>query len=389
VVSIISRDSSSLKAFMKSKVRKIEPGGDYRDAVSEAAACLAEGGVVVFPTETVYGVGARATNPKALARLREIKQRPDEKPFTVHIGSRSAVDRFVPQLQGMGRRLTEKAWPGPLTLIFDVPEARQAPVIQESSPEHVSAMYHEGTIGIRCPDDYVALGVLGQAGVPIVAASANPAGAPAPVTAEEALATLDGQVDLVLDAGRTRYARPSTIVHVTVDGGYEFVREGVLDERTIRRLTNVHFLLVCSGNTCRSPMAEGLLRHLLAERIGCSDAELEERGYHVESAGVSAFAGASPSPQGVEALRARNIDISSHRSRPLTLELVHRADYIFTMTRSHLQAIHELAPGGTDRARLLNEVEIEDPIGSSEAVYARTADQLERALRHRLEEIPL
>lgn len=373
---------------MKSKVRKIDPGGDYRDAVAEAAACLAEGGIVVFPTETVYGVGARATSPATLARLRALKQRPDEKPFTVHIGSRAAVERFVPKLEGVGRRLTEKAWPGPLTLIFEVPEAHQAPVIQESSPEHVPAMYHEGTIGIRCPDDNVALGLLSQAGVPVVAASANPGGAPAPVTAEEAIDMLDGQVDLVLDAGRTRYARPSTIVRIA-NGGYEYLREGVLDERTIRRLTHTHVLLVCTGNTCRSPMAEGLLRRLLAQRLGCPENQLEDRGYHVESAGTAAFPGAAPSPQGVEALRARGIDISSHRSQPLTLELVHRADYILTMTQSHLDEVRRMLPGGPARARLLGEADIEDPIGASEAVYARCADQLETALRQRLEEIPL
>jgi len=106
-------------------------------------------------------------------------------------------------------------------------------------------MYHEGTIGIRCPDDRVAADVLTTAGVPVVAASANPGGALAPVEAEEALHMLNGQVDLILDAGRSRYAKPSTIVRVD-DAGYRIVRQGVLDERTVRRLAQTTFLLVCT-----------------------------------------------------------------------------------------------------------------------------------------------
>lgn len=373
---------------MKTVIRKLLPGGDYRDAVREAAECLASGGVVVFPTETVYGVGADATNPAALNRLREVKGRPDEKPFTVHIGNRAAVDRFVPDLQGMGRRLTEKAWPGPLTLIFEVPDTDKAPVIRESSNQHTASMYHEGTIGIRCPDDFVAAAVLSEARVPVVASSANPAAAPPPVTAEEAIATLDGKVDLILDTGRTRYAKASTIVRVT-DSGYEVLREGVLDERTIRKLTHTNFLVLCSGNTCRSPMAAGILRHLLAEKLGVAPRDLESRGYRVESAGVSTFGGAPAAGPAIEVLAARNIDISTHRSQSVTLDQLHRADYIFAMTRSHLAAIRTLSPAAAERARLVDDTDIEDPIGEGQAVYARTADQIEAALRHRLEEIPL
>jgi tRNA threonylcarbamoyl adenosine modification protein (Sua5/YciO/YrdC/YwlC family) len=374
---------------METKVKKISPDREGQAAILEAAACLASGGLVVFPTETVYGVGACATNPEAMARLREVKGRNGGKPFTVHIGSRSNVTRFVPELHGVGHRLTEKAWPGPLTLIFQVNNVEAAPVIQETSVEHAPAMYYEGTIGIRCPDDRVAADVLNHAAVPIVAASANFAGEPAAVTAEEAIACLNGQVDFILDAGRTLYARASTVVRVNTDG-YHILREGVLDERTIRRLTKTNFLVVCSGNTCRSPMAEGLLRHILAERIGCSEQELEERGFHVESAGISASYGLSPSPQAIEAMKARQIDISNHRSQPITLEQIHRADYIFAMTEAHLQGLSSFTAAARDRAKRIDEVgDIEDPIGADESVYAECAAQLEKAIRRRIEEVPL
>jgi len=373
---------------MKTRIRKLESHGDYATAIHEAARCLADGGLVVFPTETVYGLGANAVDPAALKRLREVKERHEDKPFTVHIGSRSAVHRFVPNLTGMGQRLTSKAWPGPLTLIFHVEDVSAAQVIRETDPQHAKALYHDGTIGIRCPDDRAALGLLSAAGVPVVAASANPAAQPAPVSADEALSSLNGKVDLVLDAGRTRYAKPSTIVEVT-DRSFQIVREGVLDERIIRRMTQVNFLVVCSGNTCRSPMAEGILRKLLAEKLGVNEEELAALGYSVESAGVSAIGGICPTPAAVRALAARGISIASHRSQPLTAELVNRADYIFTMTDSHVESIARLYPAARDRVRKIADQDIEDPMGEGDDVYAQCARRIEQALSSRLQEVTL
>ncbi len=373
---------------MKTRICQLNSDAEYWNVIREAAACLREGGLVVFPTETVYGLGANAGDPRALAKLRAVKERPDTKPFTVHIGNRATVERYVPKMSGLGKRLVAKGWPGPLTLIFKVEDPAAAPVIQDMSPDHVAAMYHEGTIGIRCPDDRAAADLLNEARVPIVAASANPAGQPAPVEADEAIEWLDGRVDMILDNGRTRYAKASTIVRV--DGErYDFVREGVLDERGVRRLSRVNFLLVCTGNTCRSPMAEGLLRQMLAQRLGCRENELDERGYGVESAGTAAYEGAEPSPEAVRAMRARGIDISGHRSRPLTVEQIGRADYIFTMNRSHLGSVTALSPAARDRVRRIADRDIEDPIGGSGAEYAECAESLEQALRERLEEVAL
>jgi tRNA threonylcarbamoyl adenosine modification protein (Sua5/YciO/YrdC/YwlC family) len=358
----------------------------YSDAIQKASSVLEAGGLVIFPTETVYGVGACALLPDAVQKLRVLKSRTDGKPFTVHIGTKSTVTRFVPDISGTGRRLVNKSWPGPLTIIFHVDDPAAAPVIRDSSPEHIAALYHDGTIGIRCPDDHVAVDLLTATSRPVVAASANLAGNPAPLTAEEALRDLDGQVDLVIDAGRTRYNLASTIVEVDGDN-CRILREGVLDDRMLQRLNRTSFLVVCSGNTCRSPMGEGLLRRLLAEKLNCREAELPEKGYHVESAGTGAYGGTPATPEAVEVLKARGIDLSGHRSQPLTLEQVNRADYILAMTRRQLESIKAMTGGAEHRVLQVDDQDIEDPIGGTLQDYQECANRIEEALRRRLEEV--
>jgi len=371
---------------METKVIKLDASKNIDSAVAEAQAVLAGGGLVGFPTETVYGLAGRVDVGEGLTRLSELKERPANKPFTLHIGSRSVLGQYVPRLSQKNQIFLRKAWPGPLTVIFELDKCQQEQVRERMSQSQIQALYYNNSIGIRLPDHLVAKKLLSRAGGAVVAPSANLAGSAAATCADDVLAQLAGKIELVLDSGPTRYGRASTIVRLS-GGEMEVVREGVLDAGTIQRMRSVTILFVCTGNSCRSPMAVGFCRKELAEKLGCSVDQLEEKGYKIISAGSAAFDGASASPESIEVCREGQADISEHRSGALTAGLLNQADLIYVMDNSHLRAVERIAPDAANRTCLLAEDgEIGDPIGMPLERYRQCGQQIAAEVRKRLEE---
>jgi len=372
---------------MPTEVRTVDLEGNYRQVLHYAADLLRAGKLVAFPTETVYGVGARADRAAAVQALRVVKGRQESKPFTLHVGSPGEVERYVPRLSGLARRFVRRAWPGPVTIVFPVDDPHAAPAVREYGDELVDLLYHDGTIGIRCPAEVVAAELLTEAAVPVVAASANRAGNPPPRTAEEVVAELDGSIDLLVDGGPARFAKASTVVRLG-DEGYELMRHGVINERTLRRYGALNILFVCSGNTCRSPMAAALCRQKLAERLGCSPAELTDRNIHVTSAGTGGFGGTPASEGAVRALTRRGIDLGGHVAQALSADLIAQSDHIYCMTGNHREAVVSMLPSAAERTELLGiTAEIEDPFGGPDENYERCAAEIDAALTRRIEEM--
>jgi L-threonylcarbamoyladenylate synthase len=192
-------------------------------AIREAADILRRGGVVAFPTETVYGLGADALNPHAVEKVFAAKGRPTDNPLIVHLAGVEKIEEYVDDIPPIALRLADAFWPGPLTLVM-----KRSILVSDL----VTAGLH--TVGVRVPNHPVALALLREFGEGIVAPSANLSGRPSPTTAQHVEADLGGRIEMILDAGATDFGVESTVLDITQTPPV-ILRFGALTRETIEQ----------------------------------------------------------------------------------------------------------------------------------------------------------
>jgi L-threonylcarbamoyladenylate synthase len=373
---------------METKVIQVDAGNITPAVIKEAAQAVDEGRFVAFPTETVYGIACRVQSD-TLAGLDNIKGRTADKVYTLHIAKRDDVFRYVPKVGMLGRKLIQNTWPGPVTIVFELSQDDLERQKTRLGGEVFGLLYTNNTLGVRCPDNRIASELLKYSQNAVVAPSANITGQPPAVNSEQVLAQLSGKIDILLDGGPSKYKQSSTVVKISKKG-LEVLRHGVYPKVELEALSQVKILFVCTGNTCRSPMAEGFCKKYLAEKFNCKVDDLEHVGYKVSSAGLMGSVGLPASPGAIIACAARGVDLESHRNQGLTGHLIEESDLIFAMEKIHCKTVVALNPDAESRCMLLAEnKEIPDPIGSQQSVYNNCAKIIEKAVKTRLDELEL
>lgn len=189
---------------MQTILKKIDTDNFDNEELLEAGEILKNGGLVAFPTETVYGLGGDALNPDAAAKIYAAKGRPSDNPLIVHISEMEDIDKIADDVSEKAKKLAERFWPGPMTLIYKKKECVPA-----------STTGGLNTVAVRMPEHKIARALIRQSGVFVAAPSANTSGRPSPTKAEHVMEDLCGKVDMVIDGGSVGIGLESTIVDVS------------------------------------------------------------------------------------------------------------------------------------------------------------------------------
>ena len=366
---------------------KINPNNPDPVSISRTVQVINEGGVVVYPTDTLYGLGVDMTNQKAVNKLLHLKQRHIKYPISFMVDSIQSMEKIVGIISPKKQALMKNLLPGKFTILLNNKMAEQG-VDKKNQFNHI---YHN-KIGFRIPKLALCHELSIQLGKPISSTSANISGRDNVLSIQEVISHFGNKLDLILDAGPMKSSKGSTVIDLTKLPFLVF-REGEIDMNQLsglvpgvnfeKRKTKFVVLFVCTGNICRSPLGEGILK-----------AKVEKTKYkdifEVRSAGTLDLGPVHAHDFSIKIADDNEIDLSRHKARMLNKKMVEEASVIFCMAMDHLHYLRKNYPQDRHKLHLLKEWKrekplavpsIQDPIGHELKFFENTYNDIFKEIK--------
>lgn len=367
---------------------KIDPQNPDPQVLDKAVETLRKGGVIVYPTDTVYGLGVDINNEKAVNRLYLLKKRDIRNPVPIMVHSVDQIEQLLGALPVNQKNLLKKLLPGKITILLKNTLKKPLQIFKQfdNQPPPLKK------IGFRIPDYPVCYELIKKFGGPITTTSANISGKGNVLSIPEALAHFGDKLDLILDAGVMASNAGSTVIDFTKDP-YLIVRKGEIEISDLKmllpaekfRIRRNHFTInfVCSGNICRSPLAEAALKAMVKKTK-------YKKYIEITSSGTLDITSSPAHKYSIKVAQENDIDLSGHKSKTITPAIVKDSDLIFCMALNHYEFLRQHYPKKRRQIVLLKQwnrenklfiPSIADPIGNDLDFYCNTFKEIHQEIK--------